>query len=58
MGIYEPIDMEQIYDIRETLSYLKVQCMASKKCAFSVWFKFQKNCYGDLVDIKYHRNIS
>lgn len=58
MGIYEPSDMDDIYEIKETQSYLKVLCKISKKCAFSVWFKFQKNRFGDYIQIKCHRSIS
>jgi len=56
MGIYEPSDMDEIYEIKETHSYLKVLCKMSKKCAFSVWFKFQKNRFGEYIQIKCHRS--
>ena len=49
---------KEIYQAKETPSYINVRCSVHKKCRFAMWYKYDRSAKGGLVNIRWFRTIN
>ena len=48
---------KKLYFFKRTEKYLHVKCSVDK-CHFAMWFKFEKNCEDELINLVFFRKIN
>ena len=48
----------EIYEPRETPSYMTVKCKKHMKCKYDIWFKMEKNADGEPINFVFFRGIN